>query len=206
MKKPGFVGVVSAVVIFSASAAQTVWAYNKMCDEPLTRSEESVPVKRTGEMSWDKASFRQAKKECQADAAAAKKRLKNEFRVNTSGMGDLAALKRLDEEVEKRRQAEARDARTRKEAADRRRAEEDRRHDKIYQDQKKQADKVLKQQNEALKKSGVKLDSHDASDSDIDAAELKMYQNMVDSGVAPKCRKKKGQALIDCVDAEVDPQ
>lgn len=31
-----------------------------------------------------------------------------------------------------------------------------------------------------------------------------MYQTMVESGVAPQCKGKKGEALIDCVDAASD--
>lgn len=42
------------------------------------------------------------------------------------------------------------------------------------------------------------------SDSDVDAAELQMYEQMVDRGVAPQCRGQKGEALIDCVDAVMD--
>jgi hypothetical protein len=33
-----------------------------------------------------------------------------------------------------------------------------------------------------------------------------MYESMVKQGVAPQCRGKKGQALVDCVDAALDAQ
>ena len=48
---------------------------------------------------------------------------------------------------------------------------------------------------------GFTVPGSDTSDTEYDEAELRMYQKMLDSGVAPQCKAKQGTALIDCMDA-----
>ena len=124
----------------------------------------------------------------------ARTRLKKEFKVDGSKMTDKEAIARLDEEV-------MRSAAARKEAEERRREAQ---HDKQVQ----HADELMKKQSDMLKGMGVNMGGGfgEGSDDEADAAELHAYQKMVDSGVAPKCKGKKGEALINCVDAELDKQ
>lgn len=47
-------------------------------------------------------------------------------------------------------------------------------------------------------------DDDDVSDAEADAFGLRMYQQMIDNGLAPQCKGKTGDDLIDCVDAALD--
>jgi len=79
------------------------------------------------------------------------------------------------------------------------------RADAAEKQQQDQNNALLQQQNEMLKKMGVNLQAEESdagADSDPpDPTELKLYQKMLESGVAPHCKGKKGWAMIDCVDA-----
>jgi hypothetical protein len=43
-------------------------------------------------------------------------------------------------------------------------------------------------------------EDEEAADAEVDAFGLRLYQQMVDNGLAPECKGKTGAALIDCVD------
>jgi len=119
------------------------------------------------------------------DGAIARQRLAKEFHVDSSKMSDGDAIRRLHDEVQ------ARDAA--KEAAEQRQREQaEARREKQIQDTVKKQDAI------AQKAYGMNTD--EVGD-DEDAAEASMYEQMVQHGVAPQCRGKKGRALIDCVDA-----
>ncbi|TVO78443.1 hypothetical protein [Sedimenticola selenatireducens] len=124
----------------------------------------------------------------------ARQRLKNEFKIDPSGMTDDEAIARLSEEQNNRRQAKEEAEARRQEAADEKRMS--------------QIDQMMDKQNQMLKGLGVTLGSMGAggasNDSDIDPAELQLYQQMVNNGVAPQCKGKQGEALIECVDIAVD--
>lgn len=124
-------------------------------------------------------------------ARNARDRLKKEFKVDASKMTNNEAIVRLNEEVQKR--------------ADARKAEEERQNEARDNARMKQADELMEKQNRMLKGAGYNIEGlMGESDEQADAAELQAYENMVKQGVAPKCKGKKGDALINCVDAELD--
>lgn len=132
------------------------------------------------------------------EAANARKRLQNDFKFDAGDMTDQEAIQRLTEEVENRRRDN--------EAANTRREEA------FEAEQASRAAKLMDRQNRMLKGMGVNMgdDEDEESDSDsadgIDPVELQMYQRMVDGGVAPQCKGKKDEALIECVDKVLDEE
>lgn len=129
-------------------------------------------------------------------AANARTRLKKEFEVDDSGLSDAEAVVRLEEEIDNRRREQEEAENRRQEAAE----------------QKRMGDiqQLMDKQDKMLQGLGVNMggpaaaSGGDSNESDIDPIELQMYQKMVDEGVAPQCKGKKGEALIDCVDAAID--
>jgi len=49
-------------------------------------------------------------------------------------------------------------------------------------------------------------DDEDVADAEADAFEMRIYQQMVDSGLAPGCKGMTGDALVACVDAALDDE
>jgi hypothetical protein len=143
--------------------------------------------------------------------------------VSTKGMTDLQAWDRYGAEFQTREEAkhdqERRDSLERERLAARR-AEADAEQQRIQAQREKEANaaaaqqvqsfqKALDQQNKTLQGlgvnlGGVKIPSADSDDDEDLAAQVQMYKTMVASGVAPKCKGKDGQELIDCVDAALD--
>ena len=74
--------------------------------------------------------------------------------------------------------------------------------------------RLMDEQSQMLKLLGVTLEEADESedgeedgDEDgVDPTELKMYQEMLRNGLAPDCKGKQNEALIDCVDAVLDAE
>lgn len=126
--------------------------------------------------------------------AAARKRLKGEFGIDASGLSDSEAIVQLNAEVNQKKNDASAAAEAKANAAEKRRQD--------------QNDALLKKQDEMLKEMGVKpnaLAAGVADDSDEpDPAELQQYQKMLDSGIAPHCKGKKGWAMIDCVDQAME--
>jgi len=65
------------------------------------------------------------------------------------------------------------------------------------------------QGNAALQTLGINPDAltsedEDEADAEADAFELRMYQQMIDSGLAPQCKGMTGSAMITCVDRVMD--
>jgi flagellar biosynthesis GTPase FlhF len=142
--------------------------------------------------------------------------------VATQGMSDLQVWDRYGAEVSTREQArqdqERRDAleRERIEAqraasqaeSQRIQAERERQANESAAQQMQSAQQMIQQQNEMMRGLGVNLGGLTVpsgdSDEDDSAFELKMYQDMIDNGVAPQCKGKDGDELIACVDAALD--
>jgi len=130
-----------------------------------------------------------------AGGAAARARLASEFDIDASKLSDAQAIARLQQEVDARQQAQ--------EQAEARRAAI------AEAQQASQQGKLMDSQAEMLKNLGVSLDDGDDQDADdggVDPAELRMYQEMLKNGIAPQCKSKTGEALIDCVDAALDAE
>lgn len=128
-------------------------------------------------------------------AANARARLKGEFKVDAGTMSDSEAIARLQEEVDRRAEAQNDASERRAEAAEQKRME--------------QASSMLDKQDRMLKGQGVNMKTSAADELDedeIDPTELQMYQRMVDQGAAPQCKGRKGEALITCVDAALDEE
>lgn len=68
--------------------------------------------------------------------------------------------------------------------------------------------RLMDQQSQMLKRLGVTLEEADENEEGeedgVDPTELKMYQEMLKNGLAPGCKGKQNEALIDCVDAVLD--
>ncbi|MDX1498786.1 MAG: hypothetical protein R3176_02750 [Woeseiaceae bacterium] len=78
-------------------------------------------------------------------------------------------------------------------------------------EQMKAGQQMLEEQDAMLKGLGVNLGStsrkhQDCPDDDYEAAELNMYQAMVDQGVAPQCDGLTCAEFVDCVDEVVDAE
>jgi hypothetical protein len=128
------------------------------------------------------------------DGAAARARLASEFEVDASKLDDVQAINRLQSELDARKRA-ADDAQER-----RRLLEESQRAS--------QAGKLMDDQSKMLQELGVEIDEDgdEGDDEGVDATELKMYQEMLRNGIAPQCKGKQDQALIDCVDDVLDAE
>jgi hypothetical protein len=122
--------------------------------------------------------------------AVARQRLAKEFHVDASKMSDSEAIIRLRDEVQARDEAQEQEKQRRREQAE--------------SQQEKQRRKVLDKQDAVLKET-IGMDSDEIAN-DEGAAQEKMYEKMVQQGVAPQCRGKKGAALIACVDKVLDAQ
>jgi len=73
------------------------------------------------------------------------------------------------------------------------------------------AEMAHRQGDAALRSLGVdpealSSEDEDTADSEADAFEMRIYQQMIDSGMAPGCKDLKGDALVTCVDAVLDEQ
>lgn len=153
-----------------------------------TEAQKAAKAQREAECRRQVAERRQ-------QAAQARTRLKAEFGVDASKFSDQMAIGRLEEEIGKRDEKRQEDKERQARAAD--------------QQRMNQAAALMKQQDQMLKSQGVKVGSGagaDAGDDEYDAVELQSYQKMVDSGVAPQCKGRKGAALIECVDEALDEE
>ena len=125
--------------------------------------------------------------------ADARARLQSEFGVDAGSMSDSEAIARLASETSKRRNAEQAAAEADAERAEKQRQEHN--------------DALLRNQDAMLESMGLSVDAvlgdEDENDDEdeVDPAELKQYQEKLDNGVAPHCRRLTGWAMIDCVDA-----
>jgi hypothetical protein len=139
--------------------------------------------------------------------------------IPSKGMTDLQVWDRTGAELKTR--AEAKQAQERRDALERdrlaaQRAQADADQQRIQAQREKEANaaaaqqvqtfqKAIEQQNKTLQGlgvnlGGIKIPSGDDEDDD-DATQIQMYKKMVDSGVAPQCKGKDGEDLIDCVDS-----
>lgn len=114
-------------------------------------------------------------------------------------MSNAQAIGRLDEEKTKQKNAQAAAEQQCRDAEARRQEQ----HQKAMMDQ---ATTTMNNQNAMLKGLGVNmqgttLPDSNADDAEYDEAELRMYKEMLDKGVAPECKGKQGVALVDCMDA-----
>ena len=131
-----------------------------------------------------------------AGGASARTRLKAEFKVDASKLRDSQAIARLEQETNALRQAE--------EEAQARRAS-------IAEAQQATREgRLMDEQSQMLKRLGVTLEEADENEEGeedgVDPTELKMYQEMLKNGLAPGCKGKQNEALIDCVDAVLDSE
>lgn len=139
--------------------------------------------------------------------------------IATKGMTDTEVWDRHGAEAQTR--AEAKQTQERRDALERdrlatQRAQADAEQQRIQAQGEKEANaaaaqqvqtfqKALEQQDKTLQGlgvnlGGIKIPSGDDEDDD-DATQIQMYKKMVDSGVAPQCKGKDGEELIDCVDS-----
>ena len=204
MKKNRATLFLSTSAFLLAAVSQSAWALD--CNYMLGQDAEYLG-KDSGEgPGWSPDAIRQLKKEqaeCRQMAKNARFRLKDEFKVkNADSLTDREALKRIDEEVNNRKEAQRR-------ADEKRRDDVNHRYEESAAQQMKMGKEMMDQQDKMLQGLGVNYGNAGGNEDDddgIDSTELKMYQKMVDSGAAPKCKGKKGQALLDCVDAALDAQ
>jgi hypothetical protein len=147
-----------------------------------------------------------------------------EWGVNVQGLSDAQIVDRWNREDEaravaasrkSRREAEAKELRrlADEDVAEERRAKERRDTDALARQATssteglRRAGEVSRAQGEAaLRNFGVdpdalQSDDEEESDAAADAFGQKLYQQMIDNGLAPQCKGKKGDALVDCVDA-----
>ena len=204
MKKNWATLFVCASALLLAAISQPSLALD--CNYALGQDAEHLKKSSEEGMSWTNDSIMQLKKEqaeCRQMAKNARFRLKDEFKLkNADSLTDREALTRIDEEVNNRNDAQRR-------ADEKRRDDINRRNEASAAQQMKMGKDMMDQQNKMLQGLGVNFGnagSNEDDDDAIDPTELTMYQKMVDSGAAPKCKGKKGQALLDCVDAALDAQ
>ena len=147
--------------------------------------------------------------------------------VDVSSMSDKQVLDRYNREDNARLLAEYKKGLARTEADMIQRYTEQQKSDDIGAEHKRAAEQLAKQalsgkqglidsaagartqQADALRSLGVDPDAamsddEEASDAAFDKFELKMAQQMIDNGLAPQCKGKKNQELIDCVDRVVN--
>ena len=171
----------SAVLLLVAGVVLSVpYGY---ADGESVSPEEAARARKT--MEEDRLRLQREDAQRRKDGAMARQRLQSEFGVDAGGMSDTDAIVRLRDEINDRDAARAAAAQQEREAAE---AAREKRRQELLDRQQTQI------------KGTFGGPSEEISD-DEDAAELKMYQGMVRSGVAPQCRGKQGHALIQCVDA-----
>ena len=78
-------------------------------------------------------------------------------------------------------------------------------------EQMKNAQQMMQEQDQMMKSLGVNLGAGGATGSadcgdDYEADEIRMYQVMINNGVAPQCRTLTCGALVDCVDEVLDAE
>ena len=163
--------------------------------------------------------------ECRQAATERRAEL-DEWGVDSAAMSDAAIFDRYDRELVARCKADR--EQTRRDslehdrlAAERATAEADRA--RIAAERNRQAEEygaqqmnsgqaMMKEQNEMLRGLGVNLgdisldSEEDLEDDDYSAAELQMYERMIDSGAAPGCKGTSGAAMVECVDAALDAE
>jgi hypothetical protein len=146
-----------------------------------------------------------------------------EWGVSAQGLSDAAVVDRWEREWEARYVADIRksrrdsEARTLSELARQDANEQERRQtdDLVRQATSSQeglirASEAARVQGEAAARSlGIDLDALDSddeeeSDAAVDAFGMQLYQQMINNGIAPECKGKQGDALIECVDAALD--
>ena len=202
----------SLLFAHSAGASEDVNCYAALQQDPVALSKDSDEGP-----AWSPeaiAKLKQDRAECRQRAVVARERLQDEFNIDPSKFTDSMAISRLNEEIDRRRAAEA--------------AEEARRNEEASKRQQKEADewaakgeKMMGQQDEMLRGMGIDPksipgldededeeyeDDEDYESDDVDPMELKMYERMIANGVAPACKKLKNQDLIDCVDEVLDAE
>ena len=139
--------------------------------------------------------------------------------ISTKGMSDLQAWDRFGAESQTREDAEheqqRRDSLERERLAARR-AEANAEQQRVQAQREKEANaaaaqqvqtfqKAVEQQNKTLQGlgvnlGGIKIPSADSDDDEDLATQVQMYKQMLGNGIAPQCKGKDGQELIDCVD------
>ena len=153
-----------------------------MAQDEVTRANKT--------MADDQRRLKEEAEQEKKDGAIARARLSSEFGINAAGMSDSEAIVRLKDAVNDRKAASE--------------AEVQKQHEAAEAKQEKARQDLMKKQ-EAVIKGTFGAGSQDVMD-DEDAAEEHMYEGMVQHGVAPQCRGKKGSALIDCVDKAMDAE
>jgi hypothetical protein len=133
---------------------------------------------------------RESEQQRKEQGAIARQRLSKEFGIDASHMSDSDAIVRLRDEIHDRDAA---------------REQEEQRKREQAESQQDERQRELMRKQEAVLKGTFGKGSDEIAD-DEDAAQEKMYEQMVQKGVAPQCRGKKGEALIDCVDKAMDAQ
>jgi len=146
----------------------------------------------------DLRQLEQDKQECRRLGVSARTRLQTEFSIDTKGMRDSVAISRLTQELaEQERTAQA----AKKARIDAQVGQLERNARSMQAG----SEAAIQRQDEMLRPLGTSVEAlgvpgPDASDEEFDAAELRMYQQMIDNGLAPGCRGRQGQELITCVD------
>ncbi len=175
--------VVLSLLLPGISPLQSVWA-----DGGPISQDEVARAKRT--MQEDQRRLKQDAEREKKEGTIARQRLGKEFNIDANGMSDSEAIIRLRDELNEREAASEAAAQQQREQAEAQREKQQRQ---------------LLQKQEALIKGTFGTGSEEVAD-DEDAAEEKMYEQMVRGGAAPQCRGKTGQALIACVDAAMDAE
>ena len=147
--------------------------------------------------------------------------------VDVSGMSDKQVLDRHSREDNARLLADYKKSLAKSEAEKIQEYTEQQKSDDIGAEQRRAAEQLEKQalsgkqglidsaagvrsqQSEALRSLGIDPDAamsddEEASDAAFDNFELKMAQQMLDNGLAPECKAKQDQELVDCVNRAVD--
>lgn len=158
-----------------------------------------------------------------ADAAREHRAELESWGVSTQGMSDLQVWDRHDAEFRKREQA--RQEQERRDALEAQRLENQRQatlleQQKLNEQREREAEanaaqqmqrgqQMMQQQSQMLQGLGVNMGGMtipdaNSDDDDDNAFELQMYQKMIENGVAPQCKGKEGDELIDCVDTALD--
>ena len=161
-----------------------------------------------------------------AMSVAEKRAELKQWGVDAGGMSDKQVLDRYRREDDARMLAEYKRGLAKSEADMIQRYTEQQKSDDIGAEHKRAAEQLAKQalsgkqglidsaagprtqQKEALRSLGVDPDAamsddEDTSDAAFDKFELRMAQQMINNGLAPECKGKKDQELIDCVDRVV---
>lgn len=172
------------VSVANSEDCNYTWVLWNEDGSPTTPEQHTEKERREAECKRNKV-------ETQRQAADARKRLQSEFGIDASGLPDNEAIGQLQSEIDKKKSAEKDAASAKALAAEKQR--------------QTSIDAAMKKQDDMLKGMGVNMGVMEADASDDSdppsAVELQMYQKMLDEGVAPHCKGKKGWVMIDCVDA-----